>query len=69
MENGSEKANQSGRKRLNAVGASGGLSAGMSLDVPRSAGAHSMIYFSTRLYWNKKIKIAILALATFAAMC
>jgi hypothetical protein len=24
---------------------------------------------TNRIYWNKKVKIAILALATFAAMC
>jgi len=28
-----------------------------------------MAYLSSRLFWDKKMKIALLALATFVAMC
>jgi len=28
-----------------------------------------MAYFSSRLFWDKKIRIAILTIATFLAMC
>jgi hypothetical protein len=35
----------------------------------RYAGVHLMRFFNTRTFWDKKMKIAILTLATFIAMC
>jgi len=32
-------------------------------------GVPSMAYLASRLFWDKKVKIALLALATFVAMC
>jgi hypothetical protein len=32
-------------------------------------GATPMTYLYSRLFWDKKVKIAVLALATFVAMC
>jgi hypothetical protein len=37
--------------------------------VKPGAGAHLMHHLNTRLFWDKKVRIALLALATFIAMC
>ena len=42
--------------------------AGMEVDL-FEAQEQAMAYLSSRLFWDKKVKIAILALATFIAMC
>lgn len=33
------------------------------------AGVTPMYQLTTRLFWDKKVRIALLALATFIAMC
>jgi len=37
--------------------------------VTRLAGVHVIQIISSQWFWDKKVKIAILALATFIAMC
>jgi hypothetical protein len=32
-------------------------------------GSRTMLHLTTTLFWEKKVKIALLALATFIAMC
>jgi hypothetical protein len=36
---------------------------------PPAIGAASMAILMSRLFWDKKIRIAILTLATFVALC
>lgn len=36
---------------------------------PLGQGVHPMVQLANPLFWNMKIKIAILTLATFAALC
>jgi hypothetical protein len=44
--------------------------AGSGIPVVRHrAGVQRMQQLSNRLFWDKKVKIALLALATFIAMC